>query len=88
MPVISLSFVHHEGDSTILLGSTPILRGVTKCIGQGPSNNLMRGLVTQRLFRVLPCREGIIHLQTPMPSPGFEPRPYGTTVHCTGWATF
>ncbi|GFW13209.1 transposable element Tc3 transposase [Trichonephila clavipes] len=32
----------------------------------------------RRLFRVPPCHAGTIHLQTPMPSPGFEPSPYGT----------
>ncbi|GFY34191.1 hypothetical protein TNCV_2504941 [Trichonephila clavipes] len=39
-----------------------------------------------------PCREGTIHLQTSMSSPGFEPRPYGTAVsvtnHYTGWVIF
>ncbi|GFU00745.1 hypothetical protein TNCV_4818991 [Trichonephila clavipes] len=56
-----------------------------------PSTNLMRGLEARRLFRVPPCREGTIHLQTSMPSPGFEARPYGTAIsvanHYTGWAT-
>ncbi|GFV44999.1 hypothetical protein TNCV_2082101 [Trichonephila clavipes] len=37
------------------------------------------------------CREDTIHLQTSTPSPGFEPRPYGTTISVTnlytGWAT-
>ncbi|GFX01261.1 hypothetical protein TNCV_4582271 [Trichonephila clavipes] len=37
-----------------------------------------------------PCHKGSIHLQTSMPSPGFEPRPYGIAVsvtnHYTGWA--
>ncbi|GFT31335.1 hypothetical protein TNCV_607791 [Trichonephila clavipes] len=51
----------------------------------------MRGLATRRLFRVPPCCEGTIHLQTSMSSPGFEPRPYGTVVgvvsRYTGWAT-
>ncbi|GFS55549.1 hypothetical protein TNCV_1627701 [Trichonephila clavipes] len=55
-----------------------------------PSTNLTRGLETQRLFRVPPRREGTIHLQTSIPSSGFEPRPYGTAVsvinHETGWA--
>ncbi|GFX88057.1 hypothetical protein TNCV_158751 [Trichonephila clavipes] len=41
-------------------------------------------------FRVPSCREGTIHLQTSMPSPGFEPRSHGTAVsvtnHNTGWA--
>ncbi|GFX97450.1 hypothetical protein TNCV_2840101 [Trichonephila clavipes] len=38
-----------------------------------------------------PCREGTIHLQTSVSSPGFEPRPNGTEVsvanHYTGWVT-
>ncbi|GFW41175.1 hypothetical protein TNCV_842151 [Trichonephila clavipes] len=56
-----------------------------------PSTNLTRGFAARRLFRVPPCREGTIHLQTSMSSPGFEPSPYGTVVsvanHYTGWAT-
>ncbi|GFV83333.1 hypothetical protein TNCV_1900591 [Trichonephila clavipes] len=51
-----------------------------------PATNITRGLP-----RIHPYREGTLHLQTSMPSPGFEPRPYGTTVsvasHYTGWAT-
>ncbi|GFT09881.1 uncharacterized protein TNCV_416431 [Trichonephila clavipes] len=39
----------------------------------------MRGLAARRLFKSSPCRKGTIHLQTSMPSPGFEPSPYGTT---------
>ncbi|GFV97533.1 hypothetical protein TNCV_2040411 [Trichonephila clavipes] len=50
-----------------------------------------RGLAARWLFKVPPCREGTIHLQTPMSSPGFEPSPNGTAVsvanHYTGWAT-
>ncbi|GFT59560.1 DEP domain-containing protein 1A [Trichonephila clavipes] len=56
--------------------------------GQGPSTNLTRGFAARRLFKMPPCRAGTMHLQTPMPSPGFEPMPYGTAVnvtnHCTG----
>ncbi|GFW44676.1 hypothetical protein TNCV_4482211 [Trichonephila clavipes] len=55
------------------------------------SINLTRGLVARRLFKVPPCREGTIYLQTPMSTPGFEPCPNGTAVsvanHYTGWAT-
>ncbi|GFW83060.1 hypothetical protein TNCV_4604871 [Trichonephila clavipes] len=44
-----------------------------------------------RLIKVPPCREGTIHLQTSMSSPGFEPSPNGTAVsvanHYTGWET-
>ncbi|GFS89738.1 DUF5641 domain-containing protein [Trichonephila clavipes] len=43
-----------------------------------PSDNLTRGLATQRIFRVPAC--DTIHLQTSMPSPGFESRPYGTVI--------
>ncbi|GFW59366.1 HTH_Tnp_Tc3_2 domain-containing protein [Trichonephila clavipes] len=46
---------------------------------------------TRRLFKVPPCHEGTIHLQTSMSSPGFEPSPNGTAFsvanHYTGWAT-
>ncbi|GFU57846.1 hypothetical protein TNCV_2705851, partial [Trichonephila clavipes] len=56
-----------------------------------PSTNLTRGLVARYLFKVLPCREGTIHLQASMSSLGFEPSPNGTAVsvtnHYTGWAT-
>ncbi|GFV06589.1 hypothetical protein TNCV_2949111 [Trichonephila clavipes] len=41
-------------------------------------------------FRLSPRRKYTIHLQTSMPFPGFEPRPYGKAVsvtnHSTGWA--
>ncbi|GFW03498.1 hypothetical protein TNCV_3020101 [Trichonephila clavipes] len=54
------------------------------------STSLTRRLAAQRLFRVVPCREGTIHLQISMPSPGFEPRPYGSSLsitnYYTGWA--
>ncbi|GFT37740.1 hypothetical protein TNCV_3892671, partial [Trichonephila clavipes] len=54
-----------------------------------PSTNLMRGLAARRLFKVPSCREGTIHLQTSMSSPGFEPSPNGTAVsvasYYTGW---
>ncbi|GFW51111.1 hypothetical protein TNCV_3593931 [Trichonephila clavipes] len=45
-----------------------------------PSTDLTRGFAARRLFKVLPCHEGSIHLQTSMSSPQFEPRPYGTAV--------
>ncbi|GFV24658.1 hypothetical protein TNCV_3339741 [Trichonephila clavipes] len=55
------------------------------------STNLTRRLETRRLFRVPTCRKGTIQLQTSMPSPGLEPRPYSTSVsvtnHYTEWAT-
>ncbi|GFV60984.1 hypothetical protein TNCV_91961 [Trichonephila clavipes] len=50
-----------------------------------------RRLAVRRLFRVPPCHEGTIHLQTSMSSPGFEPSPYGAAVsvanHYSGWVT-
>ncbi|GFU93772.1 hypothetical protein TNCV_1659971 [Trichonephila clavipes] len=59
--------------------------------GQGPSTNLTRGLAAGRLFKVPPCREGTIHLQTSMSSPRFEASSNGTAVsftnHYTGWVT-
>ncbi|GFX83612.1 hypothetical protein TNCV_325611 [Trichonephila clavipes] len=49
-----------------------------------PSTNLTRGFVARRLFKVLPCREGTIHLRTSLFFPGLERRLNGTD---TGWAT-
>ncbi|GFS73101.1 hypothetical protein TNCV_686791 [Trichonephila clavipes] len=94
-PVVNRSIEHHTGDSTIYLGSNPILRDPGGVSGashlSSPSINLTRGLATRWLFRVLPCRKGTLHLRTSLPSPGFEHRPYGTAVsvtnHYTGWAT-
>ncbi|GFW43584.1 hypothetical protein TNCV_4769361 [Trichonephila clavipes] len=91
-PVVNRIFEHHTGDSTIWLVSTPILKEDT---WDGhlsiPSTNPTRGLAARRLFRVPPCREGTIHLQTSMSSPGFKPSPNGTAVsipnHSTGWVT-
>ncbi|GFX24158.1 hypothetical protein TNCV_2436511 [Trichonephila clavipes] len=40
----------------------------------------------RRIFRVPTCRTGTIHLQTPMPSTGFIPRPYGTAFNVTNQA--
>ncbi|GFY20610.1 hypothetical protein TNCV_1118441 [Trichonephila clavipes] len=52
------------------------------------STNLAR-LEARRLFIVYPCRKGTKHFRKSMPSPGFKPRPYGTsvsvTIHYTGW---
>ncbi|GFT65015.1 hypothetical protein TNCV_4465861 [Trichonephila clavipes] len=46
----------------------------------------MRGLAARRLFRVPPCREGTIHLQTSMPSLVFESRPsVSVTNHYNRW---
>ncbi|GFV25432.1 hypothetical protein TNCV_1147021 [Trichonephila clavipes] len=97
MPVVTLSFEHHTGDSTIWLAFSSILMenfllgasGVSNL--SSPSTNLTKGLAARRLFRVSPRCEDTKHLQTSIPSPGFKPRPYGTAVnlanHYTGWAT-
>ncbi|GFV71362.1 hypothetical protein TNCV_3133531 [Trichonephila clavipes] len=87
-------FEHHSGDNTIWLGSTPILRENTLMVVRGllprfPFRQPHERNSARQLFRVAPRRKGIIHLQTSMPFPGFEPSPYGTTVsitnHYTGW---
>ncbi|GFX59610.1 hypothetical protein TNCV_3753751 [Trichonephila clavipes] len=78
----------------ILLDSTPILKNTLEWSGtshlSSPSTNLRRGLAARRVFRIPPGREGTIHLQTSIPSPGFEPRLYGAafsvTNYCTRWA--
>ncbi|GFS90928.1 hypothetical protein TNCV_4192571 [Trichonephila clavipes] len=87
---LALSTMH----VTILLSSTPIFR--KNILGEGSETShlfllstfLTRGLVARWLFRTA-CREGTIHLQTSMPSPRFETRPYGISVgftnHCAGW---
>ncbi|GFT87239.1 hypothetical protein TNCV_2310341 [Trichonephila clavipes] len=86
---LALSTMHVKYDSS------PILKENNPESGKRPPTslptNLKRGLVAQRLFRVPQCREGTIHLQTFIPSPGFELRPCGTAVsvtnHYTRWAT-
>ncbi|GFT58780.1 hypothetical protein TNCV_4237361 [Trichonephila clavipes] len=80
MPVVSYSFEHHAGGSTIWLGSNPILRENIWRWSKAshlssPSTYLTRGLAARWLFRVPQCRKGNIHLQTSMLSLGFEPRP-------------
>ncbi|GFX35466.1 hypothetical protein TNCV_102731 [Trichonephila clavipes] len=78
---------------TVRVGSFPPHFGGWSGVSHlsSPSTNHARGLAARRLFRVPPCREGTIHLQTPMSSPGFESRSYGIAVsvanHYTGWAT-
>ncbi|GFV01827.1 hypothetical protein TNCV_2550811 [Trichonephila clavipes] len=81
MPVVNRNLEHHTGDSKTFLGSTPILKksncGVVRRLPLlFPSTNLTREGAARRLFRVPPCRKGIIHLQTSLPSPGFELKPY------------
>ncbi|GFX55437.1 hypothetical protein TNCV_267251 [Trichonephila clavipes] len=63
--------------------------------GHRPPNSLPLPSTLREDLRLDGCleypmpREGTIHLQTTMPSLGFEPRPYGTVVsvtnHHTGW---
>ncbi|GFV18406.1 hypothetical protein TNCV_2868621 [Trichonephila clavipes] len=45
--------------------------------------NLTKVLAARRLVRVPPCRQGVKHFQQFMPSPGYEPEPYGTAVSLT-----
>ncbi|GFU61091.1 hypothetical protein TNCV_4437191 [Trichonephila clavipes] len=45
-----------------------------------PSTNLTRRHADRLLFKVSPCREGTIHLQAAMSSPGLKPSPNGTAV--------
>ncbi|GFW99074.1 hypothetical protein TNCV_3008441 [Trichonephila clavipes] len=77
----SRSFDNFSDNRTIWLGST--------AIGLGLPTNLTKGLAARRLFRVPKCHTSTMHLQTSTPSPGFEPRPYGTAVsitnNYTGW---
>ncbi|GFX00001.1 transposable element Tcb1 transposase [Trichonephila clavipes] len=48
---------------------------------------LTRGLAARQVFRVSLCREGTIHLQTSMPSPGLEPRSYVIAVSATNYSS-
>ncbi|GFT97810.1 hypothetical protein TNCV_248721 [Trichonephila clavipes] len=78
--------------SAIWLDSTPILKGSTlRELGafhfSCPSKNLTRGFAARRLFRLHPCHEDTIHLQIPMSSPGFKPRPNGTALSVTNLYT-
>ncbi|GFX91837.1 hypothetical protein TNCV_3530361 [Trichonephila clavipes] len=83
--LVSFIFEHHTGDSMSWLVFNSIFLASL-------STNLTRGLAARWLFKVPPCRKGTIHLQTSMPSPGFELRPYGIIVsvtnHYTGWVNF
>ncbi|GFT44024.1 hypothetical protein TNCV_3046871 [Trichonephila clavipes] len=59
------------------LGSTPILRENTFEEGLGASHLSYpaTNLTARWLFRVPSSREGTIHLEASMTSPGFEPKP-------------
>ncbi|GFX29323.1 hypothetical protein TNCV_3218571 [Trichonephila clavipes] len=77
MPVVKVVF------STIQMrvrfsSLPPHFRMRTPWSSQRPPTNLIRGLGDRGLFRVSPCHKDTKHLQTSMPFPGFEPRPYGT----------
>ncbi|GFU78761.1 hypothetical protein TNCV_3525791 [Trichonephila clavipes] len=94
--VVICSLEHHTSDSMILLGSSQILRentleGVSGLPPLFPFYQPHERACSSTLFRVPPCRKGIIHLQTSMSSTGFELKPYGIAVivanHCVGWAT-
>ncbi|GFU26748.1 hypothetical protein TNCV_1838071 [Trichonephila clavipes] len=79
---LALDFKHHASDRTILVGSTKSLKNTLLMFMIRPylsssSTNLTRGLAARRLFRISLCHEGAQHLQTAMPSPGFELRPFG-----------
>ncbi|GFV95071.1 uncharacterized protein TNCV_3708671 [Trichonephila clavipes] len=67
-----------SGMLTVQFGLVPNFEGEHSGGGQRSPTNLTRGLAARWLFRVPPCRKGTIHLQTSMPSPGFEPRHYDT----------
>ncbi|GFU76751.1 hypothetical protein TNCV_2391461 [Trichonephila clavipes] len=87
----SRSFEHHTGDD--LARFHPNFEGEYPGGGQGPPTSLPLPTSREdfRRFKVPPCREGTIHLQATMSSPGFEPSPNGTEVsvanHYTGWVT-
>ncbi|GFT89416.1 hypothetical protein TNCV_4387011 [Trichonephila clavipes] len=74
------SFEHHTGDSTIWPISTQILREDTLRVVRDASHPFFRFHQSHErtggrwLFRVSPCREGTINLQTSMSSPGFGER--------------
>ncbi|GFU53680.1 hypothetical protein TNCV_1470841 [Trichonephila clavipes] len=91
MPVVRRNLDNQTGDSTIFYISIPILMQSTlegERASQlfSSSNSLSRGLAARRIFRILRSHKGIS-----MPTPGFEPSPYGSAVkvkyHCTGWAS-
>ncbi|GFX66422.1 hypothetical protein TNCV_343961 [Trichonephila clavipes] len=94
-PIISRSFEHHAGDSTIRIGSAPNfeaepLQGWSAAFHLSSSyTSLTKEFAARRKFRFsLYCKD-IKYLQTSMPSPGFEHRSYNTGVsvtnHYTGW---
>ncbi|GFW77127.1 hypothetical protein TNCV_2725571 [Trichonephila clavipes] len=74
----------------ILLVSTPILRGHPGSEQVSPTSLPFpptSRLAARQLFRVPPCREGTIYLETSMSSLVFKPRPYVPTVSVTNHYT-
>ncbi|GFS85926.1 hypothetical protein TNCV_1219241 [Trichonephila clavipes] len=74
--VVTRSFKHHTGDSTIFGSVPPQFRGRTPWSWSEASQPHERTIGSTA--KVPPCNEDNLHLQTSMSSPGFEPRPYGT----------
>ncbi|GFV46854.1 hypothetical protein TNCV_1938771 [Trichonephila clavipes] len=89
--VVSRSLEHHTGERYDLARFHPNFKGEDPGGVPGashlisPSTNLTKGIAAVWLFRVLTCRKGIIHLQPPLSSPGFEPWLYATTVSITNY---
>ncbi|GFU86596.1 hypothetical protein TNCV_3839821 [Trichonephila clavipes] len=88
MQLIALE--HHAGgdDGTILHGPTLILHLTHPGSAQRPPVSFPLPPISRGDLRTS-CRKNAIPFQTSMPSPGFEPRPYGTSVSVinpyTGW---
>ncbi|GFS97106.1 hypothetical protein TNCV_184561 [Trichonephila clavipes] len=80
-PVVTLSFVQHSSVSTSWDGSTQVLRENTLRLDRGLHYFPSTILLARGLFRVTLRRKSTIHLQTPMPSPGFELRSYGSIAN-------
>ncbi|GFY21859.1 hypothetical protein TNCV_3295031 [Trichonephila clavipes] len=73
-PAVSCSLEHHASDNTFWLVTNLNFESGGERPPTSLLPNLTRRLASRRLFRVSPCREGTIHLQKSMISPGFEPR--------------
>ncbi|GFT73151.1 hypothetical protein TNCV_2554371 [Trichonephila clavipes] len=90
---VSRNFLYHSGDSTIWLGSTPILReNILEVAKELNSYSLLSTSPEDFwLDGYLECRKDTAHLQIPLLSLEFESRPFGTAVsvtnNCTRWAT-
>ncbi|GFV52935.1 ATP-dependent DNA helicase [Trichonephila clavipes] len=82
-----MNLTEEELQATVRFGSVPPqFRGRTLWGGQSPPTSLPLPPASREDLRLdgyleyPPCREGSIHLQTSMSSPGFEPSPYGAAV--------